>query len=125
MAKNIRREHGGDPVSGQGHRLRANDTSVHHQRVDGSADAGQAGADRIQIGDIHDNHVEDAPAGRGFELGLCRSRPISVPARQVDPGHLRTKSKLPGHILADPDVGARDQHGLFCGGLHLSAWLLW
>ena len=26
----------------------------------------------------------------GFELGLCRCRPISVPARQVDPGDLRT-----------------------------------
>ncbi len=29
VAKDVRREHGGDPVSGQAHRLQANDTSVH------------------------------------------------------------------------------------------------
>ena len=65
MAKDVRREHGGDPVNGQFERLRSNDTSVHHQRVDGSADGCKAGTNRIQIGDVHDNDVEDAPAGRG------------------------------------------------------------
>ena len=90
MAKDIRREHGGDPVSGQVHRLRANDTSVHDQRVDGSVDARKAGADRTQIGDVHENDVEDAPAGRRFELGLRRCRPVLVPARQVDAGDLGT-----------------------------------
>ena len=90
MAKDVRREHGGDPVSGQVHRLRANDAGVHDQRVDGSVDGRQAGADRTQIGNVHENDVEDAPAGLRFELGLCRCRPISVPARQVDPRYLGT-----------------------------------
>ena len=61
---------GGDPVSGQGHGLRANDTSVHHQRVDGSVDGRKPGADRPQIGDVHEDDVEDAPAGGCFELGF-------------------------------------------------------
>ena len=90
VAKDVRREHGGDPVNGQVQRLRSNDTSVHDQRVDGSVDGGKAGTDRIQIGDVHDNDVEDAPAGRGFEIGLRRCRLVSVPARQVDAGGLGT-----------------------------------
>ena len=90
MAKDVRREHGGDPVSGQVHRLRANDTSVHDQRVDGSVDGHKAGAHRTQIGDVHENDVEDVPTGLRFEFGLCRYRPILVPARQVDPRHLGT-----------------------------------
>ena len=90
MAKDVRREHGGDPVSGQVNRLRANDTSVHDQRVDGSVDFGQAGADRAQIGNIHENDVEDGPAGLHFELGLRRARPLRVPAPQVDAAELGT-----------------------------------
>ena len=90
MAKDVRREHLGDPVSGQFHRLRANDTSVHDHRVDRSVDGRQPGADRTQVGDVHENDVEDAPASRGFEVGLCRGRPVVVPARQVYAGHLRT-----------------------------------
>ncbi len=90
MAKDIRREHGGDPVSGQVHRVRANDTSVHDQRVDGSADGREANTNRTQIGDVHEHDVEDAPAGRCFELGLRTCRPILVPARQVDAGDLGT-----------------------------------
>ena len=43
-----------------------------------------------QIGDVHDDDVEDAPAGRGFKVGLCRYRPILVPTRQVDPCSLGT-----------------------------------
>src|SRR5487761_1644858 len=57
-------------------RLRANDTSVHDQRVDGSVDGRKAGAHRTQIGDVHENDVKDAPAGHGFEFGLCRCRPV-------------------------------------------------
>ncbi len=90
MAKDVRREHGGDPVSGQVHRLRANDTSVHDQRVEGSVDGRKAGADRIQIGDVHEDDVEDRPAGCGFEFGLCGCRPVLVPAGQVDAGDLGT-----------------------------------
>jgi hypothetical protein len=36
--------------------------------------ARQARANRTQIGDVHENDFEDGPAGRGFELGLCRGR---------------------------------------------------
>ena len=71
VAKDVRREHGGDPVSGQAHRLRADDTSVHDQRVDGSVDGGQAGADRTQIGDVHENDVED-----GTVRSRLRGRPL-------------------------------------------------
>ena len=56
--------------------LRADDTGVHDQRVDGSVDGRQPGADRVQIGDVHDNDVEDAPAGRRFKFGLRRCRPV-------------------------------------------------
>lgn len=70
VAENVRGERGGAPISGQVHRLRANDTSVHDQRVDGSVDGRQASADRTQIGNVHDNNVEDAPASLGFKLGL-------------------------------------------------------
>src|SRR5271166_4476017 len=91
VAKNIRREHGGDPIGGQVHRpLAADYTSVHDQRVDGSVDGRKAGADRTQISDVHENDVEYVPAGRGFEFGLCRCRSILVPARQVDPPNLGT-----------------------------------
>jgi hypothetical protein len=32
--------------------MRANDTSVHDQRVDGSADGRKAGADRSHVGNV-------------------------------------------------------------------------
>ena len=113
MAKNILREHVGDPfgVQGQG-RLAADSTGVHDQRVDRSVDARQAGADRARIGNVHENDVEDAPPGLRFEVGHCRFRSVSVPAREIDAGDLGTQRQLSGYVLADPDVGARDQHGL-------------
>ena len=76
MAEDVRREHGGDPVSGQVHRLRANDTGVHDQRVERSVDVRQALALRARISNVHENDVEDGPAGLRFELGLCRRRPV-------------------------------------------------
>ena len=97
MTKDVRRKHVGDSVSGQAHRLRANDTSVHDQRVDGSVDGRKASADRTQIGDVHENDVEDGPAGLSFELGLCRCRPILIAARQVDVGNRQRAAQLPGH----------------------------
>ncbi len=53
-------------------------------------DVGQGGADRAQIDNVHENDVEDVPAGRRFELGLRRFRPLFVAARQVDPAELGT-----------------------------------
>ena len=91
MAENVRREHGSDPVGGQVQgRLAADCAGVHDQRVEGSVDGLKAVADRAQVGDVHDNDVEDAPAGLRFELGLRRCRPVLVPARQVDAGHIGT-----------------------------------
>ena len=58
--------------------------------IDGSVDGVEAGADRIQIRDVHENDVKDVPPGHGFEIGLCRYRPISVSARQVNARDLRT-----------------------------------
>ena len=60
-----------------------------------------------EIGNVHENDLEDRSAGRRFELGLCRLRPLCVPAGQVDAGDLGTQCQLPGHLLADPGYGAR------------------
>ena len=125
MAENVLREHVGGSVCGQLHRrLAAHSTGVHDHRVERSVNARQAGADRARIGNVHENDVEDGPAGLRFELGLCRCRPVLVAARQVDAGDLGARCQLPSDLFADPDVGAGDQHGLFCGGLHFRAWLL-
>jgi len=62
--------------------------------------------------------VEDVPTGNRFEFALCRCRSVSVPARQVYAGDLGTRCQLPGHLLADPGVGARYQGGLALQVIH-------
>ena len=58
VAEDVGREDGGDPASGHVHRMRADDPSVHHQRIDRSVDIRQASTDRIWVSDVHKDDTD-------------------------------------------------------------------
>ncbi len=64
------------------------------------------------IGDVDQDDVEDGRLVAASRSAFAAVALFFIPTRQVDAGEIRAQSELPGHLLADPDVGARDQHAL-------------
>jgi len=75
--------------------------------------------DRLQVGHVHDDSLEDPPAGNGLKVLLCGLGLSRVAARQVDPGGVAAQGELACGVLADTGIRTRDEHGLADSLVHV------
>ena len=113
MTENIRGEQLGGPVSGLFHHgLVADDASVHDQSVEDPVKVATPARTESRSATSMRTMSKMSRPVAAWRSALCLCRSIHVAARKVDPRELRTDSQLPGYLLADSDVGTRNECSL-------------